>query len=64
MFHIQIIKAVVIVNDNLCVAIKKKSEKVYLCKDCKHIFSCYQNKWRHVKTCKMKGNNNIIVSGK
>jgi len=38
---------------------KKKIKKNYSCEQCKNKFSCYQNMWRHKKTCKY--NENVII---
>lgn len=40
---------------------EKKPKKIHSCDFCKNSFSCYQNMWRHKKTCKFSGNN-IIMS--
>lgn len=34
---------------------EKKPKKVHSCEFCKNSFSCYQNMWRHKKTCKQAG---------
>ena len=50
------------INDNPNIIIDNHNDNIcnYKCNKCNKTFSCYQNRWRHQKTCKFINTNNII----